>query len=159
MVIDEGVLFRTNELAFVQTKKKLLEECNLWCIISLPQNAFLNAGAGVKTNLLFFTKGKPTQKVWYYDMSDIKILKKNPLTLNKFEDFLSRRLSTKEEDKISEKSWFIDIETIKSKNYDIKAVNPNVKEKVIAKPEELIKIIEDSQIKINEGLKKLKEIN
>ncbi|MCZ7402606.1 MAG: N-6 DNA methylase [Candidatus Methanoperedens sp.] len=159
MVIDEGVLFRTNELAFVQTKKKLLEECNLWCIISLPQNAFLNAGAGVKTNLLFFTKGKPTQKVWYYDMSDIKILKKNPLTLNKFDDFLHRRCSPKEEDKISEKSWFIDIETIKSKNYDIKAVNPNVKEKSIPKPEELIKIIEDSQIKINEGLKKLKEIS
>ncbi len=159
MVIDEGVLFRTNELAFVQTKKKLLEECNLWCIISLPQNAFLNAGAGVKTNLLFFTKGKPTQKVWYYDMSDIKILKKDPLTLNKFDDFLRRRHSPKEEDKISEKSWFIDIEMIKSKNYDIKAVNPNVKEKVIPKPEELIKVIEDAQIKINEGLKKLKEIS
>lgn len=54
MVIDEGVLFRTNELAFIQTKKKLLEECDLWCIISLPQNAFLNAGAGVKTNLYEF---------------------------------------------------------------------------------------------------------
>ena len=38
-------------------------------------------------------------------------------------------------------------------------VNPNVKEKVIPKPEELIKIIEDSQIKINEGLRKLKEIS
>ncbi|HEY9207115.1 MAG TPA: N-6 DNA methylase [Candidatus Methanoperedens sp.] len=159
MVIDEGVLFRTNELAFVQTKKKLLVECNLWCIISLPQNAFLNAGAGVKTNLLFFTKGKPTQKVWYYDMSGIKILKKDPLTLNKFDDFLRRRHSQKEEDKISEKSWFIDIETIRNKNYDIKAVNPNVKEKVTPKPEELIKIIEDSQIKINESLRKLKEIS
>ncbi len=91
-------------------------------------------------------------------MSDIKILKKDPLTLNKFDDFLRRRHSSKEEDKISEKSWYVDIETIKSKNYDIKAVNPNIKEKVIPKPEELIKIIEDSQIKINEGLKKLKEI-
>jgi type I restriction enzyme M protein len=40
----------------------------------------------------------------------------------------------------------------------VKAVNPNIKEKVIPRPEELIKIIEDSQIKINEGLKKLKEI-
>jgi type I restriction enzyme M protein len=43
--------------------------------------------------------------------------------------------------------------------HDIKAVNPNVKEKVIPRPEELIKIIEDSQIKINEGLKKLKDIS
>jgi type I restriction enzyme M protein len=158
MVIDEGVLFRTNEIAFVQTKKKLLDECNLWCILSLPQNAFVNAGAGVKTNLLFFTKGKTTQRIWYYDMSGIKILKKSPLTLDKFDDFLKRVHSEKEEEKISEKSWFVDIEAIKQKNYDIKAVNPNVKEKVIPKPDELIKIIEDSQVKINEGLKRLKKI-
>ncbi len=158
MVIDEGVLFRTNETAFVQTKRKLLEECNLWCLISLPQNVFVNAGAGVKTNLLFFTKGKPTEKIWYYDMSDIKVLKKSPFTIDKFDDFFERLISKKEEDKISEKSWFVDIETIKKKKYDIKAVNPNIKEKVIPPPEELIKIIEKSQIKINEGLKRLKEL-
>jgi type I restriction enzyme M protein len=158
MVIDEGVLFRTNEIAFVQTKKKLLQECNLWCIVSLPQNVFVNAGAGVKTNLLFFTKGKPTEKIWYYDMSDIKVLKKNPLTIDKFDDFLKKLHSEKEEDKISEKSWYVDINTIEKKKYDIKAVNPNIKEKVIPKPEELIKTIEAAQIKINEGLKKLKEI-
>ncbi len=81
-----------------------------------------------------------------------------PVKLNKFDDFLCRNYSSKEEDKIGEKSWFVDIETIKSKNYDIKAVNPNVKEKVIPRPEELSKIIEKSQIKINESLRKLKEI-
>ncbi len=158
MVIDEGVLFRTNETAFVQTKRKLLEECNLWCIISLPQNVFVNAGAGVKTNLLFFTKGEQTSKIWYYDMSDIKVRKKLPFTIDKFEDFFARLSSDRESDKISDKSWFIDIDTIKSKNYDIKAVNPNVKEKVIQRPEELIKIIEQSQIEIDKSLKKLKEI-
>ncbi len=158
MVIDEGVLFRTNETSFVQTKRKLLEECNLWCIISLPQNVFVNAGAGVKTNLLFFTKGKPTKKIWYYDMSHIKVRKKLPFTLDKFEDFFTRLSSDKEKDKISDKSWFIDMDTIKNKNYDIKAVNPNIKEKVIPKPEELIMIIEESQKKINESLKRLKEI-
>lgn len=158
MVIDEGVLFRTNETSFVQTKRKLLEECNLWCIISLPPNVFVNAGAGVKTNLLFFTKGKPTSKIWYYDMSDIKVRKKLPFTLDKFEDFFTRLSSDKESDKISNRSWFIDIETIRSKNYDIKAVNPNIKEKVIPRPEELIKVIEESQEKIHESLKRLKEI-
>ena len=158
MVIDEGVLFRTNETSFVQTKRKLLEECNLWCIISLPQNVFVNAGAGVKTNLLFFTKGKPTKKIWYYDMSHIKVRKKLPFTLDKFEDFFTRLSSDKEKDKISDKSWFIGMDTIKNKNYDIKAVNPNIKEKVIPKPEELIMIIEESQKKINESLKRLKEI-
>ena len=66
--------------------------------------------------------------------------------------------SDKDKDKIGDNSWFIDIETIKSKNYDIKAVNPNIKEKVIPKPEELIKIIEESQEKVNEALKRLKTI-
>ncbi len=52
IVLDEGVLFRTNETAFVQTKRKLLDDCDLWCIVSLPGGVFTAAGAGVKTNLL-----------------------------------------------------------------------------------------------------------
>ena len=60
IVVDEGLLFRTNETAFVQTKRKLMDECDLWCIISLPAGVFTQAGAGVKTNLLFFNKGAST---------------------------------------------------------------------------------------------------
>ena len=158
MVIDEGVLFRTNEMAFVQTKKRLLEECDLWCVVSLPQNLFVNAGASSKTNLLFFEKGKPTQRIWYYDLSEIKVRKKLPFTLDKFDDFFERLKSDKESDKLSEKSWFVDIEEIKKKNYDIKAANPSIKERAIPKAQELIKIIEDSQERIDLNLKKLKEI-
>ena len=80
MVIDEGVLFRTNETSFVQTKRKLLDECDLWCNVSLPAGTFSQAGGGVKANLLFFTKGNPTEHIWYYDLSDIKVRKKSPLT-------------------------------------------------------------------------------
>ncbi|MBI4669433.1 MAG: N-6 DNA methylase [Elusimicrobia bacterium] len=71
IVLDEGVLFRANETAFIQTKKKLLDDCDLWCILSLPPGTFMNAGAGVKTNLLFFTKGKPTEKICYYDLKAV----------------------------------------------------------------------------------------
>ena len=84
IVLDEGVLFRTNESAFVETKRKLLDECDLWCIVSLPGGVFSTAGAGVKTNLLFFTKGRKTEKIWYYDLSDVKVGKKTPLTLAHF---------------------------------------------------------------------------
>ncbi len=105
MVIDEGVLLRTNKQAFVKTKRKLLDECDLFCVVSLPGGAFTQAGAGVKTNLLFFRKGKPTEKIWYYDLSDIKIGKKTPLTLDKFEDFF--RLLPERGD--SERSWTVDI--------------------------------------------------
>lgn len=106
IVLDEGLLFRTNEDAFVKTKRKLLDECDLWCIVSLPAGVFTAAGAGVKTNLLFFTKGSPTQKIWYYDMSEIKVRKKSPLTLKHFEEFL--RLLTSKAD--SENSWTIDMD-------------------------------------------------
>ena len=91
MVIDEGVLFRTTETAFVQTKRKLLDDCDLWCIVSLPPGVFSSAGAGVKTNLLFFTKGGPTERIWYYDLSDVKVTKKQPLTLDRFDGVLRAR--------------------------------------------------------------------
>ncbi len=84
IVLDEGLLFRTNESAFVETKRKLLDECDLWAIVSLPGGVFSTAGAGVKTNLLFFTKGKKTGKVWYYDLSHVRVGKKTPLTLAHF---------------------------------------------------------------------------
>ena len=84
IVLDEGLLFRTNESAFVETKRKLTDECELWAILSLPGGVFSTAGAGVKTNLLFFTKGRKTERIWYYDLSWVKVGKKTPLTLAHF---------------------------------------------------------------------------
>ncbi len=104
IVLDEGVLFRTNETAFVQTKRKLLDECNLHCIVSLPGGVFTAAGAGVKTNLLFFNKGEPTERIWYYDLSDVKVGKRQPFTLDKFDEFF-RLLPERAE---SDRSWTVD---------------------------------------------------
>ncbi len=109
IVLDEGLLFRTNEDAFVKTKRKLLDDCDLWCVVSLPGGVFTAAGAGVKTNLLFFTKGQPTRKIWYYDLSELKIRKKIPLMLKHFEDFL-RLLPTRAD---SELSWTVDMDARK----------------------------------------------
>jgi type I restriction enzyme M protein len=106
IVIDEGLLFRTNEDAFVKTKRKLLDDCDLWCLVSLPAGVFTAAGAGVKTNLVFFTKGHPTRKIWYYDLTDVKVRKKTPLTLKHFEDFL-RLLPTRAD---GELSWTVDMD-------------------------------------------------
>jgi type I restriction enzyme M protein len=87
IVLDEGVLFRTNEGGFVSTKRKLLEECDVYCIVSLPGGVFASAGAGVKTNLVFFKKGRQTESIWYYDLSDIKVGKKLPFTQARFDEF------------------------------------------------------------------------
>ena len=139
IVLDEGVLFRTNEAAFVQTKRKLLDECDLYCIVSLPGGVFTAAGAGVKTNLLFFTKGQPTEDVWYYDLSDLKVGKKTPFTVDRMEQFFEL-LPTRAD---SERSWTVTIEALRERNYDLKAVNPNAKgDEDSRTPEELLDLIE-----------------
>ena len=154
IVLDEGVLFRTNETAFAQTKRKLLDDCDLWCIVSLPGGVFTAAGAGVKTNLLFFTKGKPTEKIWYYDLSDIKVGKRTPFTLARFEEFF--KLLPDRGD--SGRSWTITRKAIEKKNYDLKAVNPNAKnEEDTRTPEELLDIIEAKGREITEALAPLRK--
>lgn len=123
IVMDEGALFRTTETAFVQTKRKLLNECNLWCIVSLTAGLFIEAGAASKTNLPFFTKGQETKEVWYYDLSDLDITKKQTLTLKYFEEFF-KLLPDRAP---GERSWRVPAEELKAKNYNLKAINPNQK--------------------------------
>ena len=153
IVLDEGVLFRTNESAFVETKRRLLDECNLWCVVSLPARVFVNAGSGSKTNLLFFTKEEPTKNVWYYDLSDLNVTKRRPLSAAHFDDFF-RLLPQRT---VSERSWSVSIEEIKARDYDLKAVNPNRKlEEDKRTPEELISLIEVQSEEIEKALQALK---
>lgn len=153
IVLDEGILFRNNETAFVQTKRKLLDDCDLWCIVSLPGGVFTSAGAGVKTNLLFFTKGKPTEKTWYYDLSDIKVTKKKPLTLAHFDEFFKLLPSRAD----SEHSWTVTRDEIEKRNFDLKAVNPHrPPPPPLPSPEELLSIIEQKGREVAEILQQLK---
>lgn len=108
VVLDEGFLYRTNEDAFVRTKRKLLDENDLWSIVSLPGGAFTGAGAGVKTNLLFFTRGRKTERIWYYDLSHIKVGKKSPLTLNHFAEFFELLQLRGTEAAETDRSWTVD---------------------------------------------------
>jgi type I restriction enzyme M protein len=157
IVMDEGVLFRTNETAFVQTKRKLLNECNLFCIVSLPPKVFVNAGAASKTNLLFFVKGEPTREIWYYDLSDLNITKKQPLTIQHFDDFFKLLNPSTLKLSESERSWSVPIEEIEKKSFDIKAVNPNRKDEGDKRtPEELLAIIESQTEEITKVLTILK---
>jgi type I restriction enzyme M protein len=105
IVLPEGILFQTNQDAFVKTKRRLLDTCDLWCVLSLPGGVFTATGAGVKTNVLFFTKGKPTKKIWYFDMSDVKVAKKTPFTRKQLAQFFELLPSRAD----SDRSWTIDI--------------------------------------------------
>ncbi|MBJ4049078.1 N-6 DNA methylase, partial [Salmonella enterica subsp. enterica serovar Meleagridis] len=64
VVLPDGTLF--GEGVKTKIKKLLTEECNLHTIVRLPNGVF-NPYTGIKTNLLFFTKGQPTKDIWFYE--------------------------------------------------------------------------------------------
>jgi type I restriction enzyme M protein len=64
IVLPDGTLF--GEGVKTTIKEKLLAECNLHTIVRLPNGVF-SPYTGIKTNLLFFTKGSPTKEIWYYE--------------------------------------------------------------------------------------------
>ena len=120
-------------------REKLLNECQLDTILDLPSGVF--TGAGVKTVVLFFTKGKPTKKIWYYQL-DKHFTKTNALTEADLEDFLKLQ-ATKAD---SENSWTIDVDSI-GEDYDLSVKNPNVVEE---KDERTLKEIYESLLQLQD---------
>ena len=116
----------------------LLENCNLHTILDLPSGVF--TGAGVKTVVLFFTKGEPTEKIWYYQV-DKHFTKTQPLTEADMEEFLTLQ-KTKAE---SEHSWTLDISTLDD-TCDLSVKNPN---KVEVVDERSAKEILESIVQLN----------
>jgi len=185
IVLDEGLLYRTNEEAFVKTKRKLLDECDVWCIISLPGGAFTGSGAGVKTNLVFFTKGRKTERIWYYDLSHVKVGKKTPLTLERFAQFFDLLEKRGTEEAETEHSWMVDFAERRRKAADEaaphrreadaqreaafnlrekakamrKAVNPRGKKVVDTRtPAQLLQAIEDKGQEVDAALARLRAL-
>ena len=103
-------------------RKWLMEQCNLHTVLDLPSGVF--TGAGVKTVVLFFTKGEPTKKVWYYQV-DKHFTKTAAMQESDLEEFL--RLQQTKED--SEHSWSIDVAYLDD-SCDLSVKNPNKVEEV-----------------------------
>jgi type I restriction enzyme M protein len=103
-------------------RRKLLDECNLHTVLDLPSGVF--TGAGVKTVVLFFTKGEPTQKIWYYQV-DKHFTKTQPMTEADLADFLAKQ-KTRED---SEYSWTIDASELDD-DLDLSVKNPHKVEEV-----------------------------
>ena len=93
-------------------EKLLLESCNLHTVLDLPGGAF--QGAGVKTVVLFFEKGAPTKKIWFYHLDlDRNLGKGQPLSENDLAEFVKLQ-KTKAD---SENSWSVDIKDIDQKTF------------------------------------------
>lgn len=101
-------------------RKMLLESGDLHTVLDMPQGTFL--GAGVRTVVLFFDKGKPTRNIWYYQLDPGRSLgKNNPLNDADLAEFVELQ-KTKAE---SEKSWNLSIGDIDKDTFDLSVKNPN----------------------------------
>lgn len=119
-VVIKNTFLSNTDNASASLRKHLLETCNLHTVLDLPGGTF--TGAGVKTVILFFEKGKPTQKVWFYSLNlDRNLGKTNPLSEKDLAEFL--QLQKKKEN--SENSWTIDVKNIDPKTFDLSVKNPS----------------------------------
>jgi type I restriction enzyme M protein len=135
-------------------REELLKTCNLHTILDLPGGAF--QGAGVKTVVLFFDKGAPTRKIWYYQLNlDRNLGKTNALNENDLADFLKLQ-KTKAD---SENSWTIEIKEIDKSTFDLSPKNPNKKEQSdLREPEEILAEMNNLDEESSKILKSIREL-
>lgn len=143
VVVPEGVLFQTNA-AYQAVKKKLLTECNLHTVVSLPAGVFLPYSA-VKTSVIFFDKAKKTKDVWFYEvklLEEKKLTKKSGIAEQHFAELL--KLYKKREE--TDHSWLVPVDKVIDSGCNLSAghYNPHGPEEVeLREPEEYAQEIKE----------------
>ena len=153
-VVIKNTFLSNVDNASIALRKQLIEECNLFAVLDLPQGSFI--GTGVKTVVLFFEKGTPTERIWYYQLNTGRSMgKTNPLNDNDLSEFV--KFSRKIE--LNENSWVVDIEKINKETWELTANNPNIVEEIDTRtPQEIIAEIERLDFEAAEALQKIKEL-
>ncbi len=133
IVIKNTFLSNTDNAA-VSLRKLLLESCNLYSVLDCPGGMF--PGAGVKTVVLFFEKGAPTRKVWFYQLEPGRNLgKTNPLNDDDLAEFIKLQKTFVD----SPKSWSVDVKSVDKATFDLSVKNPNGGEEIAHRsPKEII---------------------
>ncbi len=124
-VVIKNTFLSNTDNASTSLRKLLLESCNLHTVLDCPGGTFL--GAGVKTVVLFFEKGVPTRKIWYYQLDPGRNMGKTN-SLN--DDDLSEFVKLQKKFADSPKSWSVDAKGIDKETFDLSVKNPNGGEEV-----------------------------
>lgn len=150
-VVIKNTFLSNTDNASISLRKLLLQSCNLHTVLDLPGGTF--TGAGVKTVVLFFEKGAPTKKVWFYQLNlDRNLGKTNPLNEDDLAEFVKLQKSKAD----SENSWTVDVADVDKNAFDLSVKNPHRKdETALREPKEILasmrKLDEESQ-NILEGI-------
>lgn len=137
-IVIKNTFLSNTDNASVSLRKLLLESCNLHTVLDLPGGTF--TGAGVKTVVLFFEKGTPTKKVWFYQLNLARNLgKTNSLNESDLADFINLQ-KTKAD---SENSWSLNMKNVDQSTFDLSARNPDKGEEIVLRdPKEILKEME-----------------
>jgi type I restriction enzyme M protein len=119
-VVIKNTFLSNTDNASMSLRKRLLESCNLYTVLDCPGGTF--QGAGVKTVVLFFEKGSPTRKVWFYQLDPGRNLgKTNPLNDDDLKEFIELQETFAD----SQKSWSMEATSIDQTSFDLSVKNPN----------------------------------
>lgn len=153
-VVIKNTFLSNTDNASVALRKKLLEECNLHTIMDCPSGTFL--GAGVKTVILFFEKGAPTRKIWYYQLDPGRSMgKTNALNDDDLAEFVNLQKKKSE----TPKSWSVDVATLNQDTFDLSTRNPNAPgDAPLVTPEAILAEIAELDAESAEVLKGIKAL-
>ena len=132
-IVIKNTFLSNSDNASVALRKELLESCNLHTVLDCPSGTF--QGAGVKTVVLFFEKGAPTRKVWYYQLDPGRNLgKTNPLNDEDLAEFVELQKTLAD----SDQSWSVKVGEVDEATCDLSVKNPNRDEEVELRDPEAI---------------------
>ena len=124
-IVIKNTFLSNTDNASVSLRQKLLEECDLHTVLDCPGGTFI--GAGVKTVVLFFEKGKSTRKVWFYQLDPGRNMgKTNPLNDADLAEFVKLQKTFAD----SPKSWSVDVAGIDKATFDLSVKNPDGGEEI-----------------------------
>jgi type I restriction enzyme M protein len=166
-IVIKNTFLSNTDNATTSLRKQLLESCNLHTILDLPQGTFVSTG--VKTVVLFFQKGEPTKKIWYYQLDPgRKMGKTNPLNDKDMKDFISSASSVTagKDGPETENSWNFKLSKLSEKDQEafselaeLTPKNPNTPEEApLRSPEEILEEMESLDKDTNSILMSLKEL-
>jgi len=142
VVLPDGFFF--GEGVKTTLKQSLIEECNLHTIVRLPNGVFAPY-TGIKTNILFFTKGTPTKQVWFYEHPYPQgVTSYNKTRPMQFEEFQPERDWWGEEAdgfrarKPTDRAWKISADEVVARGYNLDLKNPHAPEQESHDPDELL---------------------
>ena len=153
IVLPDGTLF--GEGIKTRVKEKLLRECDLHTIVRLPNGVF-NPYTSIRTNILFFTKGKPTEAVWYYEHPYPKGYKSYSKTKPmRVEEFAPEKAWWTQREE-TDNAWKVPVAAIIANGYNLDIKNPNAPEDIHEDPQVLLKKYQEAAQKADQARLALK---